>query len=68
MAYSIHSTPFVAIIATFILLRFTQRKDPKQKIESENIEQKLSARAKTALFGIAVTITEKSLHLISFIF
>ncbi len=45
----------VAIISTFVLLGFTQRKDLLQKIESHNIEPKMTSGAKTALIGIAVT-------------
>ncbi len=51
--YSLPS--FVAIVATFILLRFTQRKYLKEQIESKNASLKMPAGAKTALFGIAFT-------------
>ena len=45
----------VAIIFTFYLLRYTQRNDLKQPIQSQNTQSKLSTGAKTALFGIAST-------------
>lgn len=44
-----------AIISTFVLLRFSQRKDLQQKIESHHIELKMGAGAKITLIGIAVT-------------
>lgn len=51
--YSLPSA--VAIVFTFILLRYTQRNDLKQPIQSQNIQPRLSTGAKTALLGIAFT-------------
>lgn len=51
--YTIPST--VAIVFTFILLRYTQRKDLVQPIQFQNIHPKLSLGAKIALTGIAFT-------------
>lgn len=51
--YSLPSA--VAIIFTFILLKYTQRNDLIQPIQSENIQQKLLPGAKAALAGIAFT-------------
>lgn len=51
--YSLPS--LVSIIATFILLRFTQSNQLNQKIESQHSVPKIEAGAKTALFGIAAT-------------
>jgi arsenical pump membrane protein len=51
--YSLPSV--VAIAVTFILLKFTQRKDLEQLVEFNTIEPNLSAGAKTALFGIGFT-------------
>lgn len=45
----------VAIIATYILLKFTQRHDLLEPIQSEKIRPKLYPGAKTALLGIATT-------------
>ena len=45
----------VAIVITFILLWFTQRKNLNQPIESVNIEPSMSSGARTALFGITAT-------------
>ncbi|MDE3182222.1 MAG: arsenic transporter [Bacteroidota bacterium] len=44
-----------AIVTTFVLLGLTQRKYLHQKIESHNIEPKMTSGAKTALLGIAIT-------------
>lgn len=46
---------FVAIAATYIILRFTQRKDLEEPVVFQIIEPKLSKGAKTALFGIGFT-------------
>ncbi len=46
---------FVAIVITFILLWFTQRKNLNQTIESENTKPRLSSGSRTALIGIAAT-------------
>lgn len=51
--YSLPSV--VSIGATFILLRFTQRKDLNEKIESPHAVPKITFGARTALFGIAAT-------------
>jgi len=45
----------VAIMVTFILLWFTQRKNLNQTIELENVEPSLSSGARTALIGITAT-------------
>ncbi len=45
----------VAIVVTFILLWFTQRKNLNQPIELENVKPTLSSGARTALIGITVT-------------
>lgn len=45
----------IAILSTFVLLIYTQKKDLVQPIQFQNIQAKLSRGAKTALSGIAVT-------------
>ncbi|MEO8824000.1 MAG: arsenic transporter [Ginsengibacter sp.] len=45
----------VAIVFTFVLLKYTQRKDLIQPIQSENIQPKLLPGARVALAGIAFT-------------
>lgn len=45
----------IAIVITYFMLRFTQRKALHQKIETDIVVPKLSAGGKTALYGIGVT-------------
>ena len=45
----------VAIVITFLLLRFTQRKELHQKIETDINIPELTQGGKTALYGIAAT-------------
>jgi len=44
-----------AIVATYVMLRFTQRKDLKEKIESDISIPKLSQGGSTAMIGIGIT-------------
>ena len=45
----------LSIVATYLLLRWTQRTDLKQKISTETPVPKLSGGGKTAAFGIGAT-------------